>query len=222
MMDAHELALRIGLAARSVPGIATADVVKALAVCLGFPLTETRLAGLRPAALATALAACARPPSGAEAEQVVQWLQRPADPEDSAGLAASRRGPTPGSVRVACAVNRGGEVLDGHFGSCKGFAIFDVSPEGVMPVGTRFCFPAAFQEEEGEQDGNQRRLQLVRDCRILCVQSIGGPAAARVTQAGLMPLRLAGDPSLAEVLERIRQSLATAPPPWLAREMNRC
>ena len=52
------------------------------------------------------------------------------------------------------------------------------------------------------------------------MQSIGGPAAAKVINAGIYPLKFAeGGPARVH-LDELRSKMASAPPPWLAKAMN--
>ncbi|MDP3032413.1 MAG: NifB/NifX family molybdenum-iron cluster-binding protein, partial [Rhodocyclaceae bacterium] len=83
-----------------------------------------------------------------------------------------------GAIRVACATDSG-ELIDGHFGSCRAFLVYQVSPETVEFVNA--LSTAAADEAE---DRNKARAALIDGCQIACFQSIGGPAAAKVVRAG--------------------------------------
>jgi nitrogen fixation protein NifX len=117
----------------------------------------------------------------------------------------------PGSIRVACASDHG-EELDGHFGSCARYLVYDVSPRSARLVAVRTPAP---EPPEGERQGE--RLAMVADCHVLYVASIGGPAAAKVVNAGVHPVRYPAAGSAPELMERLGLVLATAPPPWLAK-----
>jgi len=92
-------------------------------------------------------------------------------------------GEMPQSIRVAIAANRG-ENLDGHFGSCERFLIYQVSPDAMKLVEVRGAL-----EADQEEDKNAARAALIKDCQILYLQSIGGPAAAKVVRAGVHPIK---------------------------------
>ena len=51
------------------------------------------------------------------------------------------------------------------------------------------------------------------------MQSIGGPAAAKVVRAGVHPVKIAKGGPASETLARLQESLKS-PPPWLARIMG--
>jgi nitrogen fixation protein NifX len=118
-----------------------------------------------------------------------------------------------GTIRVACATDSG-ELIDGHFGSCRAFLVYLVSPETVEFVNA--LSTAAADEAE---DRNKARAALIGDCQIACFQSIGGPAAAKVVRAGTHPLKVAPNTRVDDMLAKLQQAL-TSPPPWLAKVMG--
>lgn len=118
-----------------------------------------------------------------------------------------------GAILVACASN-GGETLDGHFGSCEQFLVYRVSPAEISLIDTR-----PTQEADEAEDRNMARARLIGDCQVVFIQSIGGPAAAKVVRAGVHPVKVPKGGAARETLARLQQSL-NSPPPWLARIMG--
>ncbi|QGU33186.1 NifB/NifX family molybdenum-iron cluster-binding protein [Thermochromatium tepidum] len=119
----------------------------------------------------------------------------------------------PRPIRIACATESG-RLIDGHFGSCRAFAIWDVGPDDITFIEARSTL-----EADESADRNRARAELIQDCQITYVQEIGGPAAAKVVRAGVHPLRVAPGTSMHAMLERLQQALRK-PPPWLARVMG--
>ncbi|MDR2032881.1 MAG: dinitrogenase iron-molybdenum cofactor biosynthesis protein, partial [Azoarcus sp.] len=76
----------------------------------------------------------------------------------------------------------------------------------------------ALDADEAE-DKNAARAAIIADCQIVYLQSIGGPAAAKVVRAGVHPVKQARGGPARESLTRLQDSLAS-PPPWLARVMG--
>ena len=124
-------------------------------------------------------------------------------------------GEMPASLRVACASNEG-ELIDGHFGSCRYFLIYQVSADEVRLVDVRRTDGPA-----SRPDKNAYRARLIRDADVLFVVSIGGPAAARVVRAGVHPIRRAQGGDARETLAQLQARIASSPPPWLAKAMER-
>lgn len=116
-------------------------------------------------------------------------------------------------IRIACATDSG-HLIDGHFGACRAFVVWDIDPETIAFVEARSTL-----EADESEDRNRARAELIQDCQILCVQAIGGPAAAKVVRVGAHPLKVPADTSMEGMLERLQQALRN-PPPWLARVMG--
>jgi nitrogen fixation protein NifX len=116
---------------------------------------------------------------------------------------------------VACASNEG-EELDGHFGSCLRFLVYQVSADELRLVDIRPTLLA-----ERTSDRNQYRVDLIRDCQIMYCVSIGGPASAKVIKADIH-ISQQGDARPARDLVRALQGvIGGSPPPWLAKRLNR-
>lgn len=120
----------------------------------------------------------------------------------------------PGSIRVACA-SKGGERVDGHFGSCPRFLVYRVSADEISLIDARPTESAARTD-----DPSAWRAILIKDCHILYIRSIGGPAAAKVVKAGVHPIKILDDGNAPELLARLQKVLAGEPPPWLAKAIG--
>lgn len=216
----REAALRIGLAAKELDGVSVSGLVLALAGKLSLPLTETKLAAITVGDLREILA-------GDHADEnchvgvAQENLKRAVRLLWGEGVAGSELPPLdgfaaedmPGSIRVACASNSG-EDLDGHFGSCERFLIYQVSPESIKLIAIRSTV-----EADAAEDKNAARSALINDCQIVYVQSIGGPAAAKVVRAGVHPVKKPTGGAAREVLVELQGRLSS-PPPWLAQIMG--
>ena len=66
------------------------------------------------------------------------------------------------------------------------------------------------------EDKNVARANLIKDCQIVYVQSIGGPAAAKAVRANIHPVK-APEGGKAEIALQRLQAVLDAPPPWLAK-----
>jgi nitrogen fixation protein NifX len=216
----REAALRIALAARELPGVTAAGLVTALAERLGLPLTEAKLAAVTVTDLREIIAGdhadenCVVGVGGDGLKAAVRllWGEGVAH-SDLPACEPYADGDLPGSIRVACASNSG-EEIDGHFGSCEHFLIYQVSPAEMRLVATRSTL-----ETEAAEDKNLARARLIGDCQVAYFQSIGGPAAAKVVRAGVHPVKLPQGGAARDVLVRLQGALKN-PPPWLAKVMG--
>ena len=216
----REAALRIALAARTLNGLDVRALVGALVEKLESPLTETKLGTLTVEDLRVILAGdfaeqgCHVGVDGESLKEAVRllWGQGVAN-NDFPAVDAYNEGEMPGSLRVAFAANRG-ENLDGHFGSCERFLIYQVGAEVIKLIGIRTTV-----EADAAEDKNAARSALINDCQIVYVQSIGGPAAAKVVRAGVHPIKKPTGGKAREVMVELQGRLAS-PPPWLAQIMG--
>lgn len=216
----REAALRIALAARALNGLDVKAFVAALIEKLEPPLTESKLGKLTVEDLRTLLAGDFAEQSchvGVEPEQLkeavrVLWGQG-IEHSDFPVIEAYADGEMPGSIRVAVAANRG-ENLDGHFGSCDRFLVYQVGQQAIKLIDVR-----STAEADGAEDKNAARSELIGDCQIVYIQSIGGPAAAKVVRAGVHPVKKPTGGSAREILAELQERL-TSPPPWLAQIMG--
>jgi len=213
----RETALRIALAARAMPGISVGQLLEILHQRIDGELTEESLQTVTVTDLKTGFASADGEEDGEDigiglpamkdavrilwGEHVSEALPQPVALDSLAE----------GSIRVAIASNNG-ERLDGHFGSCLRFLIYQVSPSGKALVAIRSALEADFAE-----DKNAYRAELIADCQVLYVVSIGGPAAAKVVKTGIYPMKKIDGGQAEEILAELQQVMASAPPPWLAK-----
>jgi nitrogen fixation protein NifX len=148
----------------------------------------------------------------------ILWGQK-VEEDDEPSLDNYEDGEMPGSVRIAVASDVG-EDLDAHFGSARRYLIYQVSPSEIRLIEIRRTDIHCTDEPADALDGSAFRVGLIDDCHLLIVQSIGGPAAAKVINAGIYPLKHAGGGPARAFLATLQQRMASSPPPWLAKAMN--
>lgn len=209
-----DVAARIGLAARSLGGCDLARLIEGLIERLGSPLTTEKLNRVTVADLVAAFEHDRDAPTRDEMKQAVRYLGgEGADASDLPAVMSYSDGDLPHSVRLAIASNTA-ENLDGHFGSCKRFLVYQVARTESRLIDIRDPAPCADAEEP-----NTARATLLGDCQLLYVQSIGGPAAAKVIRAGIHPVKVPNGGAVQSAIEQLQQTLQ-APPPWLARAIG--
>jgi len=212
-------ALRIALAARVLEGVDTRAFTQWVVKKLGLPVSESKLAGLTVTDLKQALTAEETQETAIETDVDMEslklavrylWGEDVDVDEDLPVTQAYAEGDMPGSLRVAVASNKD-ENLDGHFGSALRFLIYQLSKDEIRLVAVRPALEADLAE-----DKNAARSALINDCQVVYVQSVGGPAAAKIVRAGVHPMKYPQTGPAREVIARL-QSILDAPPPWLAK-----
>lgn len=208
-----ELALRIGLAARTLPDTDVKQLMQILIQVVGLPFTPEKFTTLTVKPLLKISKELALPFSKAQWQQVVALLNHGPEERNTTPLPqieSYQNGDMPGSIRVAMASNNG-DWMDGHFGSCLRFLIYQISHNQARLIEIRQQHRIDDNEEK-----NQQRAKLLSDCQLLFTQSIGGPAAAKVIRQNIHPLKIPLQTPCPELVRRVQQMLV-APPPWLAK-----
>ncbi len=212
----REMALRIGLATQELPDVDAGALIGILTEAMGLPLTEEKISKLGMKAFRKAGGEVLIPLPSEQLKAALRILKGEgvsADADDFT-LDAYQDGDMPGSIRVACASN-GAEELDGHFGSCRRFLVYQVSGVELRLIDVRRT-----EEPEDNDDKNKWRASLIADCDVLVVVSIGGPAAAKVVRANIHPIKHPQGGQARDLLMKLQGVLAGTPPPWLARVMG--
>lgn len=218
----RELALRIALAARVLPGVDVPKLIGVLHDKVGSPLDDEKLKAITVTNLKTGIGSLDGEEDGedigiglANIKLAVRylWGEEEGD-EDLPEIIPYKSGDLPESIRVAVASNSG-ELLNGHFGSCIRFLVYQLSRHDYRLIDIRSTL-----EADNSDDRNLFRTNLVKDCHILFVQSIGGPAAAKVIRADIYPIKV---PDVVGAIEKLQefQQVFDAAPPWLSKVLGR-
>ena len=218
--SSREVALRIGLAARVLPDIESAQLMQVLVKALGMPLSEEKLTRLTVREMQEAADDLFNETPLPAIKLALDFLWGKAQVEVSDEALPTPQpyteGEMPGSVRIAMASNNG-EQLDGHFGSCARFLTYQVSPEEARLVDIR----SMAQSPNKSDDKNDYRAEQLKDCDVLYVVSIGGPAAAKVVKRDIHPIKLPNGDQAPVLAANLSEILASNPPPWLAKVMGK-
>lgn len=213
----REIALRVALAARALPDMEPRLLLQVLGDITGLPPTAEKLATLTLKQLRAAAGEALSGAPKAALQTALDYLNGTSVPEmdeERPQVEPYSDGEMPGSVRIACASNRG-EELDGHFGSCRRFLVYQVGSGEIRLIDVRSC-----EESPVDGDKNAQRAALISDCQVVFVASIGGPAAAKVVRAGVHPVKHPQGGAARARLEILQSVIQASPPPWLAKAMG--
>lgn len=218
----RELALRIALASRVLPGIDIAKLLDILHERVGAPLSDEKLKSITVTNLKTGIGSLDGEEDGedigiglANIKLAVRYLWGDeAEDEDLPEIQPYRDGDLPESVRVAIGSNSGA-LINGHFGSCIRFLVYQLSRNDYRLVDIRSTLDA-----DSAEDKNLYRADLIKDCHVMFVQSIGGPAAAKVIRNDIYPIKV---PDVIGAVEQLTefQQVFDAPPPWFAKVLGK-
>ena len=214
----RELALRIGLAARALPDTDAKRLFTVLTHCLGLPITEDKIGSLNLKTLKAAQAGEFSDIDDVSLKKALHILKHNVETGETLkpDIQAYVEGDMPGSVRIACASNDAINV-DGHFGSCNQFMIYQVSADEARLIDIRFTDSPDGLDVD---DKNLFRAKLIQDCQVIYMASVGGPAAAKIVKLGIHPIKLQGIESITGIINQLQTVIAGTPPPWLAKVMG--
>lgn len=216
----RESALRIALAARCLPGIGVGQLLEILQRRITSELTPETLQTITVTDLKTGFASADGEEDGEDIEIGLAHMKDAVrilwgeSTTDNLPVPVPLTEHVPGSVRVALASNSG-DKLDGHFGSCLRFLVYQLTKEAAQLIEIRSAV-----ESDLAEDKNAFRSDLIKDCQILYVVSIGGPAAAKVVRAGIYPIKKLEGGQASVILDELKHIMSTTPPPWLAKIMG--
>jgi nitrogen fixation protein NifX len=217
-MLSRELALRIGLAARALPDTDAKRLFKVLTACVRLPITEDKIGSINLKTLKAAQEGEFSDIDDVLLKKALHILKTNVETGEipKPEILGLREGDMPGSVRIACASNDAINV-DGHFGSCSQFMIYQVSAVEARLIDIRSTDIQSGLEVE---DKNKYRAELIQDCQVIYMASVGGPAAAKIVKLGIHPMKLPGIESIADIINQLQSVIAGSPPPWLAKAMG--
>ncbi|MES9990890.1 MAG: dinitrogenase iron-molybdenum cofactor biosynthesis protein [Candidatus Thiodiazotropha sp.] len=212
----NEIALRIGLAARELPDTDAVRLLRVLDDAVGLPPTAKKLEKLTVKELKSACDGEFTDVDSAAIKSALACLkgENEISAEPLPEVEAYAEGDMPNSIRVAFASNKGG-MLDGHFGSCRRFLIYQVSSDSSRLIDIR-----PVDKKPEVDDKNAYRASLINDCQILFAGSIGGPAAAKVVRAGVHPIKKPQVVAARDEVESLQRVIGKEASPWLAKVMG--
>lgn len=120
-------------------------------------------------------------------------------------------------MKVAFATEDG-KLVDSHFGRCTCFSVFDINTEDYRWLEAREISENNVNVESEKID---RRVDAIKDCTLLFLCQIGPAAAAKVTRAGVMPLKVEEGTEIMGQMERLQTMLRNKPPLWLVKAMRK-
>ncbi|AUH02415.1 NifB/NifX family molybdenum-iron cluster-binding protein [Pectobacteriaceae bacterium CE70] len=109
-----------------------------------------------------------------------------------------------------------GLTINGHFGQCRLFFIYAFEGEYSWLYALR-----RYPGESPDQEGNDVRADLLKDCHLLFCEAIGGPAAARIIRHNIHPVKVTPGTSISSQREMLQTMLAGDLPPWLAKRLGK-
>lgn len=114
--------------------------------------------------------------------------------------------------------------VDEHFGRAGMFSVYEVTQEGYEFLEKRVFAEGRDTAVEASRDNApqheglvEAKVERLKDCRLIFIQEIGGPSAARLSRYGIMPMKVKDVTSIEGNLKRLLETLRDNPPLWLRK-----
>jgi len=117
-------------------------------------------------------------------------------------------------IMLVAFATTGEEKINVHFGLAVSFAVYDVTQDG-----SRFIKTIYLPEQSAEDDKVKKRAEVLQGCTVVYCTHIGGPAAARLVQSSIHPLKASEGAPIESELQRLQTMLGSTPPPWLRKRL---
>ncbi|GAQ95549.1 nitrogen fixation protein NifX [Thermodesulfovibrio aggregans] len=121
-----------------------------------------------------------------------------------------------------------GKTVNEHFGRCGQFIIYEIGKDCYRFLEIRQFSEDRDRKIEESKDNPElhndfvwEKVKSLSDCKIIYMTEIGPPSAARLSQKGIMPLKVMEGTSVEECLEKLYSTIKTSPPPWLKKLINK-
>ncbi|MHB8124157.1 MAG: NifB/NifX family molybdenum-iron cluster-binding protein [Desulfitobacteriaceae bacterium] len=107
-------------------------------------------------------------------------------------------------------------TIDSHFASAPSFEIYKFGSDGQEISHTSLVTEIT----EESNDKVDAQISLLQECAIVYCTQIGGPAAARLVQSGIHPMKVPEGTMIVEELNRLNKLLLSKKlPPWLKKKL---
>ena len=110
-----------------------------------------------------------------------------------------------------------GKIIDSHFASAPSFEMYKFTgePQGIIHT------TLASEDIVESIDKVNARIKILKECAIVYCTQIGGPAAARLVQSGIHPLKVPEGTLIVDELNRMNKLLLSKKiPPWLKKKLD--
>lgn len=107
--------------------------------------------------------------------------------------------------------------VDAHFGWARNIMVYELEADNYLLVKTH-VFEGTL-EQDGNEDKVTKKLETLKDCAIVYVADIGGPAAARVVANKIHPVKAKNLEFIDDLIKEIQKVMKGTPPPWLRKAM---
>jgi nitrogen fixation protein NifX len=106
------------------------------------------------------------------------------------------------------------KYVNQHFGSAKGFAIYEVTPDSVEQLeATQFGVLA----QDGNEDKLDEKLEILSGCTAVYCQAAGPSAVKRLMSIGVQPVKVSEGCEIEKLIADVQKEMRDGATGWLAK-----
>lgn len=110
-----------------------------------------------------------------------------------------------------------GLTINSHFASAPAFEMYKFTGDKQGIIHTSLDA----EDMDESIDKVNARINILKECAIVYCTQIGGPAAARLVQSGIHPLKVPEGTLIVNELNRLNKLLLSKKlPPWLKKKLD--
>ena len=117
-----------------------------------------------------------------------------------------------------------GELIDSHFASAPSFELYEFGGKKHGFIHSAQILTHISERMESMEDSEDKvdaRINKLKECAIVYCTQIGGPAAARLVQSGIHPLKVPEGTKIYDELGKLIQLFNSGKlPPWLKKKIR--
>lgn len=106
-----------------------------------------------------------------------------------------------------------GVLIDQDFHATTCFSVWYIGADEACYA---YSVPVK-QLERNRDDRISAKVRALRDCTIVCAQTISGPAIAKLAASKIHPIRTDAPTSVEDMITRLQDVLRSNPAPWLRK-----
>ncbi|MDR3541723.1 MAG: NifB/NifX family molybdenum-iron cluster-binding protein [Desulfosporosinus sp.] len=112
-----------------------------------------------------------------------------------------------------------GKTIDSHFASAPAFEMYKFTGGEPGIIHTSLATEDV-DESVDKVDKVFARINILKECAIVYCTQIGGPAAARLVQSGIHPMKVPEGTPIEDELNKVEKLLLSKKlPPWLKKKL---
>lgn len=111
-----------------------------------------------------------------------------------------------------------GISIDSHFASAPAFELYQFTRKTQGSIHSSLIMKNTTESDDKVDD----RINVLKECAIIYSTQIGGPAAARLVQSGIYPMKAKDGTLIVDEINRLGKLITSQNlPPWMRKKLDK-